>query len=1289
MRTWWIGAGALLVVTQAALGAPSEAIANDPSEVPGVPPPSTAPPFILLEGQEVARTLPLRDFAQQVFGYNHDGSRILAADADGPVLLDVRGQTRGRLECSQAEATPPVDVSHGRDGAVVAALFANGRVCVWDTAAQTLLSSKGRSIAAMALGDRDTMVYGYADGKLEGRNARTGRRRWTRNPDLGPIVHLRFQARGPLVAASTGSNGVAVVDTRSGRLVRGLRGAPAWSAAFDPMSDRLAVGRANGRVELWNTRHWVSRDTVRFTGGQVIDLDFSPDGSQLVAATVTGVGASRVVTLEVWDFPIGELVFRESTPAGPGPTRARFDTSGDRLLAGNGPGANNLVVGDSIGGVQGASRAWSRPGARQIPRVLPSDEPPHHRPLGEDQTLAALTTVPAERILVGAVAMSPEGGRVLVRAVDALPTAKAPTAILPGGVTRLSVVDVVTGGVRPLAGSADAEAPFLFAADGGRVGAVVQGALQLWDTGTGALVGRVSLARTRAASLLGERIAIATDEGKVYVGTLDRMRAVPGVVGATAVALDPLHADRVAVGIRDGGVRILDVRKGLPIGQWGIHAGAIGALAFSADGRFLATAGPRAGTDTAAVTVLAALPQDVSDPWTAVVDSLPTRLAFTPDARGVVAVSARGVTVVRREEGTVLALSAPAVDAAFTAAPLAESGPSSGPQRGSLRWTDTLGAVRRVAVGTTALPTVPRGKPLAASADGRFSVTVDGDRVTVWNDREGLLLRELPAVGQAAVSCVFTDDGNRIAVLYADRSIEVYAVDTGDALRNLRGPPVENGNWLRFSDDGALLWTFGGPREVVGWEVETGTARERVVVSGDGPVHGDESRSLARFVRLGDATTEAWLDTAATPSVRLSYSASGSRPVAVHPNGKLVAAVQQGGIARLNVVTLRQVGPLLRIEGAEPGRAAAFSPDGNLLAVAYTTGLVRIWDLERNAVVASLGTDARQLGRAAPRAVASLAFDQASELVLVRDETGYPRLFEWRISMEAPQMGLGAGPVLPSADVTALAVSPAGDTLFSAHGDSNARAWDLTTGAQTAFYWGHAARITSLSVSAGGRRVVTGSEDGSVRAWEASSAIEKVAVNTFADPVRRLAVSADGWLFAALGDGGVLRTWDGARGRALRRWQLATPPGTTLPELRLDSAGNALTVSFDGTVPTTWVLDPVTGAVTSAPSSVPIVPAPPVLPPVADPTPVETVRALAAGLSPITAEVMTPDNATLVTAGTDGRIRLWDIATASLRGTLTALLDGSWVIDRPDGTRFGSESLRDDTSPLLYRPPPR
>jgi hypothetical protein len=50
---------------------------------------------------------------------------------------------------------------------------------------------------------------------------------------------------------------------------------------------------------------------------------------------------------------------------------------------------------------------------------------------------------------------------------------------------------------------------------------------------------------------------------------------------------------------------------------------------------------------------------------------------------------------------------------------------------------------------------------------------------------------------------------------------------------------------------------------------------------------------------------------------------------------------------------------------------------------------------------------------------------------------------------------------------------------------------------------------------------------------------------------------------------------------------------------------------------------------------------------------------------------------------------VWDVDARALRFTVRAMTDGSWILDRGDGTRYASESLRDGSSPLLFKKPPR
>ncbi len=1227
-------------------------------------PPAT--PFTLMEGTEVARTAPLRDLAWHVLGYTLDGGRLLGVRPEGAALLDERGEPQARLDCPQSDGTLATDVSVAGDGSVVAARYTNGRVCTWGYDG-TQLGAVGKDVTVAAAGHAKMVVLGHADGRLEGRDPRTGGRRWTRNPALGPIVHLRYEAKGPRVAASTGTQGVAVVDTRSGRLVRGLRGPPAYAAAFDRTGATLAVGRANGRVEIWDTAQWYARKTLKLSPGNVVDVDFSGDGKQVAAAIERGAGADRAVTLEVWDFDREEIVFREPAPAGPGPTRFRFDSLGERVVAGNGPGA---------------SRVWGRPGARPLPRPLPSDEPPHQRPFFDPLVLPAVSVVAPTEVVPGAIATSERGGRILLRVpassapapaspLPVAPATKAPgvpaTAKTPAAPAApplppgLAVLDRASGLSVPLSASAEAAAPVVLSPDGSRVAAWVDERLSVWDASTGAVLARVAVARPRALALDARRLVVATEEGKVYAGTLERLRAVPDARDVTAVALDPFHPDRLGVGTADGGVRIVDARTGASLGAWGVHAGALSALAFSDDGRLLATAGPRPAATGARLVVLGTDRAEEGEPWSAVLDALPTRLAFDGTTR-VLALAPGAISVIERG-GAVLDLSVNVVDARFDGE--------------RVQWIDTAGALRPATLGPV-LPPLPRGRLFARSDDGRFAVTVDGDRIAVWDDRIGRLLRELPATGQQVVRCQFADAGDRLAVLYADASIEVYEVATGEALRNLEGPPPSADPWLRFSEDGALLWTFTGPRTLAAWEIATGTARERVTLPGEGDLALDAATQRLRFVRFAGPGGDAWVDTHATSPRRVTLPADGFRPLAVGPRARWILAAADGALVRVDPETGRRVGAPFESPGDPVGVAGAVSPDGKWIAASYQSGLLRVWEVERGLLVASLGADARQATRGPPQPVASLAFDDVGEVVTARDATGYPRLFEWSVEQEAPAIGVGAGPVLPSTDVTALAVSPDGAVLFSAHGDANARSWDLATGVQTNFYWGHAARVTTLAVAAGGSRLLTGSEDGSVRAWDTAVAVERVALDAFGDAVRRLAASGDGWTAAAVGDGNVLRTWDVARGKGVRRWSVQ---GGLPTNLALGPVGGVVTVTMpDGG---TWALDPATG--NAGPSAGPG-PLPGGPPPVEDPD-VAAVRDIAAALAPITADARAPGM--LITAGADGRIRVWDLATRSQRLVLRAMTDGSWVLDRADGTRYASESLRDGSSPLLARPQAR
>ncbi len=126
--------------------------------------------------------------------------------------------------------------------------------------------------------------------------------------------------------------------------------------------------------------------------------------------------------------------------------------------------------------------------------------------------------------------------------------------------------------------------------------------------------------------------------------------------------------------------------------------------------------------------------------------------------------------------------------------------------------------------------------------------------------------------------------------------------------------------------------------------------------------------------------------------------------------------------------------------------------------------------------------------------------------------------------------------------VTAVAISPDGQTLFSGDDAGLGKLWNADTGTETHTLKGHTRSITAAVFLPEGRRLLTASQDGTVAQWDVASGRELPAMLTGAEstntdaydtPVTGLAISPDGRQAATLSEDaedGVLlsavRLWD-------------------------------------------------------------------------------------------------------------------------------------------------------------------
>jgi WD40 repeat protein len=180
---------------------------------------------------------------------------------------------------------------------------------------------------------------------------------------------------GDRLAVAGGGTTVSVWDTASGRLI-GTFAPPPLSRHIPAVplrvvltadGDVVASGNSDGTVSLWNvpTGKPVKVDTL--SGGPIVELGATPDGSQLIAVNYPEVvaGITPPPTGEVLDASTGQVLATYHSPEGVAPDMnpgAALSADGGFLLA----GANGLAP-TSPGGTEAAYQISSGQAMTTLP----------------------------------------------------------------------------------------------------------------------------------------------------------------------------------------------------------------------------------------------------------------------------------------------------------------------------------------------------------------------------------------------------------------------------------------------------------------------------------------------------------------------------------------------------------------------------------------------------------------------------------------------------------------------------------------------------------------------------------------------------------------------------------------------------------------------------------------------------------------------------------------------------------------------------------------------------------
>ena len=511
--------------------------------------------------------------------------------------------------------------------------------------------------------------------------------------------------------------------------------------------------------------------------------------------------------------------------------------------------------------------------------------------------------------------------------------------------------------------------------------------------------------------------------------------------------------------------------------------------------------------------------------------------------------------------------------------------------------------------------------------------------------RIGLPEGAIARFGKGYVNDVkYSPDGTRLAVA---TSIGVWLYNTStDVELNLLSEVPDYVEAIAFSPDGRTLASSGySPNYIIRlWNVDTGELRSTfdgyeeilaLAFSPDGTVLASSGGGPDYPIRLWNVVNRQLQDTLlghTNWTFALSFSADGKT---------LVSGSEDNTVQLWDL----QTGELkYRLKGhLDDVNAVIFSKDGELFASGSDDGTIRLWAAHTGEMLTILKGDAKF-----PEGIKALAFSP-NGTTLASATTD--QIWLWNIATKQIIRILEGH----TWNVSALAFSPDRKTIASAGRDWTLRLWDAPTGKLRKTFAEHTSAVNTLAFSPDGRTLASASW-GLIRLWNTNGVplrlwyartgehLENFIYHI--DYVRAVVFSPDGKHLASGGYDSRLRLWEANTGNHIATLRGGGPAVAFSPDGKLIASE----YGGDNIIGTIALWDVHTG---------------------------ELRHVLSKCHSPLTCMAFSPDGKTLVSAGRDSEIVLWDIPTLQRRLSITTQHTEAVysVAFSPDGETLASGSF--------------
>jgi WD40 repeat protein/serine/threonine protein kinase len=412
---------------------------------------------------------------------------------------------------------------------------------------------------------------------------------------------------------------------------------------------------------------------------------------------------------------------------------------------------------------------------------------------------------------------------------------------------------------------------------------------------------------------------------------------------------------------------------------------------------------------------------------------------------------------------------------------------------------------------------------LAFSPDGQWLASAGYDStMRIWDVSTGKKIKELvhPC---PTLAVAFSPDGQRLASASWDNNVRLWDPKTFQEILTLRGHsrPVTA---LAFSGDGQRLASASEDRTVRIWDATP--LVEKIPFELFTLQHTDQVCAVA-YSRDGSCLAAAGLDHMVTlwdPSTRRQLGTLTGHTgmiwgLAFNHDGRRLASASWDWTVKVWDTTSGE--PLLTLRHENCVFGVAYSPDGRRLASASNDGTVKIWDAASGQAILTYTSN---------DPLCCLAFSPSGQRIA---SAGFDRVV--RVWDAATGRDFPFSPLRGHSDIVrGVAYSADGRSIASASLDWTVKVWDAETGREfpSPPLRGHQERVFAVAFSPDGRRLASASLDATVKVWDLTTGQEIRTIRGHAGMVWCVAFSPDGKQLAT-GSGqygkGEVRIWDATK----------------------------------------------------------------------------------------------------------------------------------------------------------------